>query len=137
MLLINYYYLFAKIRDHPRFYHPAAASGHRIRRYIRHLHKTARRRHVSHEIDIKDRLSRCLSQKQLSDFKLPTEPPAWSIEKEKYPYHIQSWKDWLAASAPAKIPSCRKWSNPRHSIEFIAPVAKRCGARQIVKSGLS
>ena len=37
-------------------------------------------------IDMKDRLPRCLSEKQLVAFKLPTTPPRWCIEMNKYPY---------------------------------------------------
>jgi len=70
--------------------------------------KTARLWDVSQEIDIKDRLPRCLSQKQRADSSLPSEPPFWCIEKEKYPYHTQAWKDWLAAKRAGKNPELPK-----------------------------
>ena len=41
--------------------------------------------YVPGEIDIEDRLPRCLSGEQLVDFKLTSAPP-WCLRKKKYPY---------------------------------------------------
>jgi hypothetical protein len=42
------------------------------------------------------RLRRALSQALRKQFFLPPESPAWCIEMEKWPYHTDPWKQWLA-----------------------------------------
>jgi WD40 repeat protein len=38
---------------------------------------------------------RCLTQAQRKAFFLPRDPPAWCIEKAKWPYDTTEWKQWL------------------------------------------
>src|SRR5262249_57168731 len=35
---------------------------------------------------------RCLTAEQRKAFFLPSEPPPWCIELEKWPYHTEAWK---------------------------------------------
>ena len=43
----------------------------------------------------KDLVARCLTREQRIQAFLDPEPPAWCVEKEKWPYQTQEWKDWL------------------------------------------
>jgi hypothetical protein len=45
--------------------------------------------------DAKSRVPHCLTREQRNKAFLEPEPPAWCIEREKWPNHAQSWKDWL------------------------------------------
>jgi Novel STAND NTPase 1/WD domain, G-beta repeat/TIR domain len=47
---------------------------------------------------------RCLSPAQRKQFFLPSEPPAWCIEMQKWPYHTGEWKQWLADTRAGKKP---------------------------------
>ena len=48
---------------------------------------------------------RCLTAAQReASFFLSTEPPAWCIEKAKWPYHTAAWKAWLADARAGKNP---------------------------------
>ena len=38
---------------------------------------------------------RCLPPTQLTNFSLPPEPPLWCVEKGKWPYQTDAWKNWL------------------------------------------
>ncbi len=40
---------------------------------------------------------RCLTAKQRHQFFLPTVPPSWYIEQEKWPYDTLAWKQWLSS----------------------------------------
>ena len=41
-----------------------------------------------------------------------TQPPAWCIETEKWPYQTQDWKDWLQfkrGNANPPLPNTAEW----------------------------
>jgi WD40 repeat protein len=62
--------------------------------------------------EVKHRFPRCLSRAQRERAFLDPEPPAWCIELEKWPYHTQDWKDWLAykrANANPPLPDTPEW----------------------------
>jgi hypothetical protein len=52
----------------------------------------------------KGALSRCLTTEQRHQFFLPTEPPSWCIEQEKWPYNTLAWKQWLRGTLSGKRP---------------------------------
>lgn len=58
---------------------------------------------------------RCLSSAPRSEAFLDSAPPAWCIEREKWPYATQAWKEWLAfkranANPPLPyMPECNSW----------------------------
>jgi WD40 repeat protein len=57
-------------------------------------------------------LVRCLTPTERRDYFLDPDPPAWCIEKEKWPYHTQDWKDWLTykrANANPPFPTSPNW----------------------------
>src|SRR5262249_20382881 len=56
---------------------------------------------VSHT---KAAIPRCLTPAQLEEFFLPSEPPLWCIELEKWPYHTDAWKRWLTDTRAGKHP---------------------------------
>jgi WD40 repeat protein len=45
---------------------------------------------------------RCLTGAQRENLYLSPLPPSWCIEMKKWPYHTQTWKDWLAARRTGK-----------------------------------
>jgi WD40 repeat protein len=47
---------------------------------------------------------RCLTQTQRKQLQLSAQPPSWCIELEKWPYHAQAWKNWLASKRAGKNP---------------------------------
>jgi hypothetical protein len=47
---------------------------------------------------------RCLTVAQRKAVFMPPEPPAWCIEKEKWPYDTPAWKQWLNATRAGKNP---------------------------------
>ena len=47
---------------------------------------------------------RCLTREQRLAVFLDPEPPAWCIEREKWPYETQDWKDWLKFTRANKSP---------------------------------
>jgi WD40 repeat protein len=49
-------------------------------------------------------IARCLTAEQRTAFFLPSEPPAWCIEMEKWPYETAEWKQWLADTRAGKKP---------------------------------
>jgi DNA-binding beta-propeller fold protein YncE len=57
---------------------------------------------VSHA---KAAVPRCLISAQRSAFFLAPEPPLWCVEKEKWPYHTDAWKQWLSDTRAGKSPS--------------------------------
>jgi WD40 repeat protein len=57
---------------------------------------------VSHA---KAEIPRCLTATQRRAFFLPTQPPAWCIEMEKWPYDTSEWKQWLADKRVGKNPA--------------------------------
>ena len=60
------------------------------------------------------RATRCLTRAQRVAAFLDPEPPLWCIEKEKWPYHSQDWKDWLRfrkASAKPPLPDTPEWKS--------------------------
>jgi WD40 repeat protein len=50
-------------------------------------------------------IPRCLTVSQRSQFFLTAAPPAWCIELEKWPYHTDDWKQWLAQTRAGEKPS--------------------------------
>jgi WD40 repeat protein len=56
---------------------------------------------VSHA---KEAVPRCLTVAQRKDFFLPPEPPLWCIERERWPYHTDEWKQWLSDTRAGKSP---------------------------------
>jgi WD40 repeat protein len=40
-------------------------------------------------------IPRCLTAEQRTTVFLPTEPAAWCVEMEKWPYQTVAWKQWL------------------------------------------
>ena len=52
--------------------------------------------------DVKGLAPRCLTRDQLEKAFLDREPPAWCIEREKWPYQTPAWKQWLADKAAGK-----------------------------------
>jgi hypothetical protein len=49
-------------------------------------------------------IPRCLPPAQRKDFFLPSEPPQWCVEMEKWPYNTDEWKQWLADVRAGKKP---------------------------------
>ena len=49
-------------------------------------------------------IPRCLTPAQRKAFFLPSEPPAWCIEMEKWPYNTPDWKQWLTDKRADKKP---------------------------------
>jgi WD40 repeat protein len=47
---------------------------------------------------------RCLTTARRRTFFLPSEPPTWCIEMEKWPYNTPAWKQWLAEKRAGKNP---------------------------------
>ena len=47
---------------------------------------------------------RCLTKAQREAFFLLPDPPAWCIEREKWPYHSDEWKQWLTDLRAGKDP---------------------------------
>jgi hypothetical protein len=56
---------------------------------------------VSHA---KAAIPRCLTSAQRNAFFLAPEPPEWCIEREKWPYHTDVWKQWLSDTRAGKNP---------------------------------
>jgi WD40 repeat protein len=53
----------------------------------------------------KEAVARCLTPRQRTDdLFLRSEPPAWCIELEKWPYNTPAWKQWLADVRAGKNP---------------------------------
>ena len=55
---------------------------------------------------------RCLTREQREKAFLAPEPPAWCIERAKWPYDTQAWKDWLKyklQSADPPRPDTPEW----------------------------
>jgi WD40 repeat protein len=52
----------------------------------------------------KNVIPRCLTRERREQAFLDIEPPAWSVEMEKWPYHTAEWKQWLADKAAGKSP---------------------------------
>jgi hypothetical protein len=50
-------------------------------------------------------IPRCLSRDERERFFLDPEPPAWSIEMEKWPYNSERWKSWLGQKKAGLNPS--------------------------------
>ena len=48
---------------------------------------------------------RCLTQRERENVFIDREPPAWCIEKEKWPYHTAVWKEWLRDKRTGASPS--------------------------------
>jgi WD40 repeat protein len=49
-------------------------------------------------------IPRALTRSHRKAFFLPSEPPAWCIEMEKWPYNTPEWKQWLADNRAGKNP---------------------------------
>ena len=45
--------------------------------------------------DAEQIIQRCLTPEQRQELFLDAEPPSWCIEKAKWPYDSQDWRDWL------------------------------------------
>src|SRR5262245_33752946 len=55
---------------------------------------------------------RCLTREQREKAFLAPEPPGWCIERAKWPYDTQAWKDWLKyklQSADPPRPDTPEW----------------------------
>jgi WD40 repeat protein len=53
-------------------------------------------------LQAKAAVPRCLTSKQRTTFFLPSEPPQWCIELEKWPYDTEAWKQWLSDTRAGK-----------------------------------
>ena len=57
---------------------------------------------------------RCLTPAQRVDAFLGSAPPEWCIEKKKWPYDTQDWKNWLAykhLKTNPPLPDAPEWSD--------------------------
>ena len=48
---------------------------------------------------------RCLTPEERATLSLPAEPPAWCIERNKWPYQTTAWKEWLGATRAGGHPA--------------------------------
>jgi hypothetical protein len=63
---------------------------------------------------------RCLAPDQRERAFLSPEPPLWCIEREKWPYQSQDWKDWLRfkrSHADPPLPTTPEWKSWRAADE--------------------
>jgi hypothetical protein len=49
-------------------------------------------------------VARCLTLAERKTFFLPSAPPAWCIEREKWPYDTAAWRQWLSETRAGKTP---------------------------------
>ncbi len=56
----------------------------------------------------KNAVPRCLSLEQRKQLHVPTEPPGWCIEKRKWPYDTEAWRQWLAEKKKGNDPTIPK-----------------------------
>jgi WD40 repeat protein len=63
---------------------------------------------------VKTEVPRCLTREQRSKIFLPPDPPDWCIERGKWPYEGQVWKDWLQFKRDGlrpPLPGTSEWSS--------------------------